>query len=175
VFLLAGSHSIQGSILGGGGLSSVSAHLPGRPACVLPDLPKALNRMTLDSVAGVPTVCGGRGSGDNVNVQTCLQLEGQSWRQVARLEESRAGHYSWLLPEGLLLLGGGDYLGTTELAVATGSHQPGYRFEMDKDRQYGCSIVTQGGLVITAHWLRAANPKHQLYACVFVQQKKSST
>jgi hypothetical protein len=67
---------------------------------------------------------------------------------VATLQEGRWGHYSWLLPEGLLLLGSLNSR-TTELAVATGDQQPGYRFSMDTQRAGGCSIVTEGGLVIT--------------------------
>jgi hypothetical protein len=61
-------------------------------------------------------------------------------------------HYSWLLPEGLLLLGGLSSVGyslTTELVVATGDQQPGYRFSMDTERGRGCSIVTLDGLVLT--------------------------
>ena len=128
-------------------LSSVSAQLPGQAACPLPSLPAGLWYPTVDSVAGLPTVCGGRYY-NGTSAQTCLQLAGSAWQPVATLQERREDHYSWLLPEGLLLLGG-VYSRTTELAVTTGDQQPGYRFPMDTERAFGCSIVTEGGLVIT--------------------------
>ena len=131
-------------------LSSVSAYRPGQAACPLPSLPAVLWSPTLDSVAGLPTACGG--NRNYTTARTCLQLEGSAWRQVATLQEERVGHYSWYLPEGLLLLGGrstgGGHSRTTELVVATGDQQPGYRFSMDTERSEGCSIITEGGLVI---------------------------
>jgi hypothetical protein len=149
-------------VAGGSSLSNVPtvyvpSHLASRPACRLPtvpSLPAALYSQSLDSVAGRPTVCGGLYSNGTAS-QTCLQLEGSSWRQVATLQERRSAHYSWLLPEGLLLLGSASCSAgfclsrTTELAVATGDRQPGYRFTMDTRRSHDCSIVTKDGLVIT--------------------------
>ena len=85
-------------------------HGDGSPWCALPDLPDG----RYDHTGTGLEVCGGGGSA--ATLVTCARLSGGRWSPGHSLERDRWQHCSWASPQGLVLLGGGNYgLVTTEL------------------------------------------------------------
>ena len=79
--------------------------------CSLSNLPEERYDSTLDTVAGVPILCGGH-SQHSSKLTSCLQLTPVSasgvWTKYATTRESRRSHSSWISSTGLVLMGG-DY------------------------------------------------------------------
>ena len=63
--------------------------------------------------------CGGYGS--TAVLSTCVTLTGSGWQESHQLQEERAEHTSWSSPAGLLLMGGGYSVTSTEILSATDS------------------------------------------------------
>ena len=84
-------------------LSSVEIFDPSNPSltCTLPNM----NATRFYHSAVGMTVCGDDEYGDGS--QTCETLDGQQWTFSHQLQQERAGHVMWLLPnKGVMLIGG---------------------------------------------------------------------
>ena len=99
-------------------------------SCSLPDLPESVYHHTMDTVNGVPVLCGGILKEND----KCWWLNSSSgvWEIYATGLKDRERHTSWVSPVGLILIGGTHQgVTTTELVPSGGpqfslQHNTGY-------------------------------------------------
>ena len=89
-------------------------------SCSLPGLPDKRSYHTMDTVDGIPTLCGGccsPGVFSTVTEKSCLQFSPLSssgtWKKSLSLMRTRQNHASWTSCAGLVLIGGGPYFHRT--------------------------------------------------------------
>ena len=85
-------------------------------SCSAPDLPQPRSGHTMNN----NIVCGGAGGTDADTLTSCYQLTSAGWSRSHTLKYSRAGHSSWEVEDGILLLGG-FYSTTSEIAKWDGT------------------------------------------------------
>ena len=87
--------------------------------CSVPPLPASRHWHTQDG----EVACGGYETAPQYHDTgtTCVTLTAEGWKQSHQLQEKRDDHSSWRSPAGLLLMGGGYPLTSTEILSATDS------------------------------------------------------
>ena len=89
-------------------------HSNGTRLCSLPNLPVF---RYLHSQTGL-LICGG---GNDPRQRSCITFSEGSWKKTHTLRgRGRVGHNAWLVPQGVLLMGGGHSGTTTEVLTDSG-------------------------------------------------------
>ena len=88
-------------------------------------------------------ICGGRNSLDDEG-QFCFNLTSSGWKKSHTLMYERAGHSSWAVAEGVMLLGGYSRPKATEIAKWDGSTVETFRL---KYQTLYCSYITLHALL----------------------------
>jgi hypothetical protein len=136
-------------VVGGAGAArSVEAWTPGGELnCSLPSLPQDMVQLTVDMVEGRATACNEKG---------CLKLGGAGWVGGPSMLEERQLHTSAVLPDGgLLLVGGEGSPSTTEIISPQGVSVAG--FTLSPLRWKHCSTQTDPGTIV----LTGGIPRHE--------------
>ena len=97
---------------GNGSETSVEVISPSGGSCTLPPLPSPRTSHTLTLGGGSALACGGWGGAG----RSCARLTGGGWSSSHGLQQPRAGHASWAVTSGVILLGGAASPRTSELA-----------------------------------------------------------
>ena len=96
---------------GNGSETSVEVISPSGGSCTLPPLPSPRTSHTLTLGGGSALACGGWGGAG----RSCARLTGGGWSSSHGLQQGRAGHASWAVTSGVILLGGAASPRTSEI------------------------------------------------------------
>jgi len=141
--------SLEGILVVGGlgAYRSAEVFIPATgKSCPYPDVPFEALGTTLDSVEGLPTLCGHNDISDPSDPREwCVQLTPPSrtgeWKLFAStLEDERKNHMSWVSSSGLVLMGDG----VTELVPYGGKI-----FDMKHLTSYACTIPDKDSVILT--------------------------
>jgi len=149
VCLLRRKTQSQGLIISGGSPfdsvgQSVEVYVPSTGQhCELPDLPASRYDHTMED----RTICGG-GYSNSDTLTSCLSLTDEgTWNKTATLLEGRYDHSSWASPSGLILLGGGGSIRTSEKIGEDGTSRNSFKLNYTTDDS--CAINMESSLIIT--------------------------
>jgi len=154
VCLLSRETPRKALIISGGGSpdsvdQSVEVYVPSTGQhCQLPDLPAGRWDHTMEKM----TVCGGENYYDFYT--SCLTLTDAGWEVTTTLPGyGRWDHSSWDSPAGVILMGGGGSLGTTDKILQDGSANASFPLKYDTRKacaiNMGSSVILTGGQLDT--------------------------
>ena len=93
-------------------------------SCTIPDLPQERRLHSLDN----NIVCGGylaqaTRKKRSIDFFGCTEITRDGWISRNTLIHNRAGHNSWVVEDGIILLGGGASSNTSEIAKTDGTNE----------------------------------------------------